>query len=323
MAKAPNIIGRIILGSSAELVFSIYTRSGQSYASVRKFQTTGRYTGPTKSGIMLRLDCLEEVMSELKRFRKKISQFREGEVGRVKKSRDSEMVIQVVESSSGSGVYRLDIREHIDSDTYQGWTKKGIRFDFDKLDKVLELFGQQAALLSNVDPSGTELFCSGNKDESGKRSNGTNSNMSTLGLDDVVSQVVPHGPKKFPDDFYRTPKTGKKVELPPEPLELGPRHSGKQAIVSNLGFVYETSNPAVAKFLYYAHLNGQQNVWLPPKPIDVFKAVKQYEKYLRGLHKSLLEAYYRGTGHKYTAEQLVRQAFRFLHLPWLEDRGLS
>lgn len=62
------------------------------------------------------------------------------EIGRIKKSETTEIVVQKTEFKGSVGI---DIREYVTSDRYTGWSKNGIRIPVDKwkefkaiLDKV-------------------------------------------------------------------------------------------------------------------------------------------------------------------------------------------
>ncbi len=54
---------------------------------------------------------------------------------------------------------------------------------------------------------------------------------------------------------------------------------------------------------------------MPSKSIDLFKAVKKYEAYVRNVRKLLLEGYYRRAHHRQTALYLTHSALENLGLP--------
>ncbi len=58
------------------------------------------------------------------------------EFGRIRKNPSTEIVIRIVEYKGTSG---LDIREYVTSDRYTGWSKSGIRFPLDQIDKLREI----------------------------------------------------------------------------------------------------------------------------------------------------------------------------------------
>jgi hypothetical protein len=74
----------------------------------------------------------------------KIKQTEQKEIGRVKLSNTRELVASIVDGE------KLDLRVWVDSNSYKGWTKQGLRFylfdgnwkDFrkliDKVDKIYE-----------------------------------------------------------------------------------------------------------------------------------------------------------------------------------------
>jgi len=57
---------------------------------------------------------------------------------------------------------------------------------------------------------------------------------------------------------------------------------------------------------------------MPTVMIEVFRAVKVYENYLRDLRHALLKAYERKSGHRPMAEHQTKEAFKFYGLPWVE-----
>jgi hypothetical protein len=53
--------------------------------------------------------------------------------------------------------------------------------------------------------------------------------------------------------------------------------------------------------------------------IIVFKAVKAYENYLRGLQKNLIQEYQRKCRHRSMAEYKTKEFFKNNGLPWIEE----
>jgi DNA polymerase III delta prime subunit len=109
------------------------------------------------------------------------------------------------------------------------------------------------------------------------------------------------------------------LELPTEPLRAVQLPDGKQVIRSDLGFTHTVRNQTESNFLLYAQLRGHTRVSVPKKMLDVFRAVKAYENYLRELRRSLLTAYERKSGHRPIAEHRAREVFRLLGLPWISE----
>jgi len=134
--------------------------------------------------------------------------------------------------------------------------------------------------------------------------------------DPVVAQVLPNGPRTFPAGFVAAGvATGASVELPDEPVEVAWQPDGTNVVRSHFGFVHQVRNATEGRFVFYAHLRGHRAVPVPEKMIHVFKAVKAYEQYLRGLWQDLFRAYGRVSGDRAQARRQANQVFMSLGLP--------
>jgi len=134
----------------------------------------------------------------------------------------------------------------------------------------------------------------------------------------VLDEVVPDGPRRFPDDFLSPAATGgpkTAVDLPDEPLvfENTPMFMGVH--VKGGSYDRHVRCPAEGKFLLYAQQAGHKVAQIPEKTVEVTRTVANYEKYLRELHTQLYEAYYRRTLDTRTAARLTQAAFDRFHLP--------
>jgi len=139
---------------------------------------------------------------------------------------------------------------------------------------------------------------------------------------DVLAEILPKGPKKFPDDFLPAnlkPGDIEEVELPSEPLRIAGPMFGKEEVVTDAGFKYEARNKIEAHFLIYAQIAGQKTARIPKEMVEVARAVKNYEIYLRELKGTLFEAYYKRTLDQRTAARLTAAAFEKLNLPQVPD----
>lgn len=312
--KNAEIIGKLEISPTADLVFSASTFKGVHYADIRKFQHTARYNGPTKSGLALRSHLLEWLTNELSTIQDEVPKFQESEIARTSKRQDIDIVIQTVSPRDTDGLVQLDIREYAKSERYSGPTKKGIRFGIDALPKVLNFLKAQADKISELNGSQGSLF--GQSRETNEKEKIDQKNQANI--DQVVSQILPDGPEQFPD-YFLSDKKGPFdiIQVPPETIRLGQLSGRKQQVVSEMGFLYEAKNLVEGKYIVYAHMAGNRPVKIPEKPFEVFRTVKQYEIYVRGIQKSLIDSYYKRTGHKPTAEHLARSAFKKIGLPWL------
>jgi len=210
-------------------------------------------------------------------------------------------------------VFQLDVREFIQTQRYTGPTKKGIRFSIEDLPTVLTLLKQLRARLHDKEKSQPSLFENHGPDTGGVPEPPAEHS----GADQVVSEILPDGPKRFPGDFLNSAEAYcEEIQIPPGRIRLGQTTAAKQEIVAEDGVVYTAKNLVEGKYILYAHLAGSNPVRLPTEPFEVFKAVKQYEMYLRKLRGHLMQAYLERTGHEPTAEHLAKEAFTRLGLPW-------
>jgi hypothetical protein len=139
--------------------------------------------------------------------------------------------------------------------------------------------------------------------------------------EEVLDEVLPDGPKPFPEDFLSGAATagGKtSVELPEAALifDNSPLFSG--VYTADDSFSRPVKTPAEGKFLVYAHVCGHRTAELPDKVVEINRTVANYEQYLRDLRKQFYEAYYRRTLDTRTAERLTQAAFDRFHLPNVE-----
>ena len=135
--------------------------------------------------------------------------------------------------------------------------------------------------------------------------------------EEVLDEVWPDGPKRFPDDFLSgaaTTATKTHVELPESPLifDNSPLFYGIHTADNSFSRTVKT--PAEGKFLVYAHGCGHRTADLPEKVVEINRTVANYEKYLRDKRKQFYEAYYRRTLDTRTAERLTQAAFDRFHL---------
>lgn len=139
----------------------------------------------------------------------------------------------------------------------------------------------------------------------------------------VVEELVPQGPKRFPEEFVDAATArGDFVELdiPVEPLTLEPVFFGKQKIISESGWSYEAKSSAEAQFIIYAQGKGHTRVKIPKEPIALFKTVKNYEIYLRELRDALNKGFAIRIFDYKLADALTDTVFQELKLPRIDSR---
>ena len=139
---------------------------------------------------------------------------------------------------------------------------------------------------------------------------------------EVLDEVLPEGPKRFPDDFLSVNAAkGERVEVPLPDAKL--RLDVSPMVVSLYAdkrvFRY-VKNPPEGKFIIYCQHAGHSVARLPAKPVEVSRTVANYEGYLRDLRRALYEAYYRRTLDIAVAERLTQAAFDRFKLPTVDSQ---
>lgn len=311
--EAYNVVGTIELTHSTSLVFSVQSWKGRMLAHVRKFVSGGRYEGPTRAGLAMGGDLLVAIIEALTRLKAEVPGTAEMQFARVHKGGDTDIIVTVVPPDDLKALPSVDVREYVDSPTYTGPTKKGVRFPWDKLPEFVGILEAQARKLGGSEKAESILFPETRAEWVTQAENaGTDKRPSH---DSILRELLPDGPKEFPGEFLGNTKKTVKLELPSEPISVVVLPGGGNAVQSDFGFRYEVRNPTEGNFIYYAYLRGHRSVSIPTEMIEVFRAVKAYENYLRDLHHALLQAYERECGHRPMAEHQTRQAFNSYGLP--------
>jgi len=137
----------------------------------------------------------------------------------------------------------------------------------------------------------------------------------------VIQEILPNGPKKFPEDFVDSSfykQQFKEVQIPSEPIRLGYGYFGKQEVVSDFGYKYEAKNILEAKYIVYSQRKGVSILKIPKQPIVQKKVVASYEIYLRELKKKFFEKFYSRTLNHKMAQTLTQAVFKELNLSEVE-----
>jgi hypothetical protein len=285
-------------------------------AHVRKFVSGEKYEGPTKSGMAMAGNVLVSVIDALTRLKAETPGAKEKQFAKVHKAGDTDIVVTVIPPDDLKALPSVDVREYVDSETYTGPTKKGVRFAWEKLTEFIGLLEMQARQLGSGEKAQPILFTDGppgwvrNSEKTGADKG--------PGGDSVLLELLPNGPKVFPGDFLDGVKKSVDLELPTEPISVVVLPGGKHAVRSDLGFRHDVRNPTEGHFICYARLRGLKTVPVPAVMIDVFRAVKAYENYVRDLRHALLMAYERKSGHRPMAEHQTKEVFKSYGLPWVE-----
>lgn len=129
------------VGANQELCFYTYSLGKMRLGSVRVFKHTRNFWGPTRSGIDGRLDQLQELTAVLERLSAEYEQGRvipPVEFARVPCGRNAEWIVQLLADEARPERCHLDVRKYVITETYVGFTKKGLRVSVDLLDVVVE-----------------------------------------------------------------------------------------------------------------------------------------------------------------------------------------
>ena len=126
-------------------------------------------------------------------------------------------------------------------------------------------------------------------------------------MEQVVNEAIPHGLRKFPEEFIdnRYLKDAKEISIPNEPLKLGKFFFGRQEILSESGFKYETASVAEAKFIIYSQIPNCYILKVPEDKIRLKKAVDEYERYIDELKDELFQTLFTRTHDHKLADTLV------------------
>jgi hypothetical protein len=139
---------------------------------------------------------------------------------------------------------------------------------------------------------------------------------------EVLDEILPEGPKRFPEDFLSADAAkGERVEvaLPQTPLRLAvsPMYV---AVYAGMSQFRQVKYPAEGKFIIYCQQAGQSVAQMPSRTVEVTRTVANYEDYLRDLRKALYDALYRRTLDVSIAARLTQAAFDRFKLPVVDTR---
>lgn len=141
--------------------------------------------------------------------------------------------------------------------------------------------------------------------------------------DKVLADVLPDGPRRFPDDFWSSAaRQGRfsEVALPQSSLRYAGHMFGREEVMAEGGFHYQAHSKAEAKYLIYAQTAGQEVARLPAQPVEVSRTVANYEQYVRQTRDALYETYYHRTLDQKAASRFVTRAMQQLGLILVEDK---
>jgi len=141
-------------------------------------------------------------------------------------------------------------------------------------------------------------------------------------LQDVLTEELPNGPHRFPDEFFSdTAKDDTKtdIELPGKELVLDTGGFIPALYAKDKSWNHTVKSAAEGKFLLYAQRAGHKVAQVPSKPVEVSRTVANYEGYLRDLRKKLYQAFFNRTLDARVAATLTQALFDKFRLPNVES----
>lgn len=309
-----STIGRVPLSGSSTLIFSVSQWRGKYWANVRKFVATQKYEGPTKSGLTLNRNLLQQLVTMLARLEKTIPSQEKTEFKTISKSDTEHIRIGTIPDEESGGLPWVDIREFIDTPRYQGPTKRGIRFRWNLLPDVLACFREQAEVIEENEKNQPSLFENNSLKPKGDLKEKSEA-IDATSLPTLLGENL----KQFPDDFLDiSAEKGARVKLPETPLVLEQESTGTYLLRTEDGVFIKVRNPVEANFLIYAQLRGHFEVIPPKEMIHIFRTVKAYENYLHGLRSRLFAKFLKKAHQESVANYETDKLFRSLGLPKID-----
>ena len=311
---ADQVIGEIPLGESTKLIFSLSEWRGRSFACVRKFVATQRYSGATKSGLVMDKKLLREVTGALSELERSLPAQTEQEIKRIKKNGNDYIKIATLPAEDYESLPAVDVREFVDSPAYQGPTKRGIRFRWNLLPDVLACFRKQMKVIKEYESNEPTLFGTGAFAESDEESQKASQLVQSNGIIELLGAAV----KLFPDAFLDTTSIGgNRITIPEDPLQLDQDNTGNYHLKTDEYVFCAVRNPAEGNFIIYSQMRGHRNIVVPKTMIHVFKSVKAYENYVRSVQTKLIAKILKKVGQRSVAEYEARKKMGTAGLPWL------
>ena len=109
--------------------------------------------------------------------------------------------------------------------------------------------------------------------------------------EEVLDEIVPDGPDRFPDDFFRQRLS---VERNWRWISQKQRSDSRctplfsRLYTADGSYKRDVKNSAEGKFLLYAQRGGHRTAKVPAQIVEITRTVANYEKYLRDLRKHLM-----------------------------------
>lgn len=124
----------------------------KTFGDIRVFANSEEYSGPTKKSIQLRCEELKSLKNLIADIDGKNIDKRSLKIGELDRSKTSSVVIQIKNNKYTNFNEYLDVRIHVDSNDYTGFTKKGFRFNLE----LIENFNEKLDILIKQIETGLE-----------------------------------------------------------------------------------------------------------------------------------------------------------------------
>jgi hypothetical protein len=309
---ADREIGYIELTATTRITFAVGSWKGQARGTIRKFVSTEKYSGPTKSGMSLDGATLAQLLTAVRTLQATVPTKNQSQHLSVGKTRDWEIRVTIIAPDEESALPAVDIREYVENPPprYSGPTKSGVRFSWNKLKQFIQLTETLVQHLGATASSETSLF----------------PDLQPTWISEAKQTLTPQKPststldpstlKQFPDAFLAEASLDVEcITLPPERLKIVQDRSGLYFVTDHAEFRRQVRNEVEGKFFLYAQQRGILDLRLPKEMFKVFSAVAGYEKYCRELRQKLLRELEARSGNRTLADHVTRETFETHGLP--------
>jgi len=131
-------IEKIQLTSSKELHFQLVDQNEEKYyGDIRRFVDSQSFTGYTKKGIQFTLEQLKSLKEILNSINEIGNMENASEIGSIPISDSNSLIIRFKKDKYTNNIPSIDIRKHVESSDYTGFTKDGFRFPLEHRDKFM------------------------------------------------------------------------------------------------------------------------------------------------------------------------------------------
>jgi len=128
----PITVGSIPATGNSDIRFYVSKYRGKLYGHVRKYVKTESYAGPTQAGVTMTKEGLDQVVKAIEPLRVQ-DKPGEQELARIERGPGLQLVVRISLYKEKAGI---DLREWVETESYTGWSKKGVRIPYDHLPQV-------------------------------------------------------------------------------------------------------------------------------------------------------------------------------------------